>query len=120
VREGRILAGEGLRGSGLGARIAFEGGKANVIDGPFTEIKELIAGFWLIRAASLQDAIEWAGHCPYPTALDGEVEVEIRPVFEAADFDAFTPELREAEERMRARLLESGMQMTLTGASGQA
>ncbi|RXZ33259.1 hypothetical protein D9O50_14250 [Oxalobacteraceae bacterium CAVE-383] len=120
VREGRILAGEGLRGSALGARVAFEGGKMSVIDGPFTEIKELIAGFWLIRANSLQDAIEWARRCPYPTAVDGEVEVEIRLVYEADEFDEFTPELRDAEERMRAQLLESGMQMTLAGAGGQA
>jgi hypothetical protein len=120
VREGRIQAGEGLRASALGTRVAFEGGKISVIDGPFTEVKELIAGFWLIRANSLRDAIEWAKRVPYPTAIDGEVEVEVRLVFEADEFDEFTPELQEAEERMRAQLLESGMRMTLGGSSGQA
>ncbi|HEY4316496.1 MAG TPA: YciI family protein [Herbaspirillum sp.] len=120
MREGRILAGEGLRASALGARVAFDGGKVNVVDGPFTEVKELIAGFWLIRANSLQDAVGWAKRVPYPTAIDGEVEVEVRLVFEADEFDEFTPELRDAEERMRARMLEAGMQVTLAGAAGQA
>jgi hypothetical protein len=115
VREGRILAGEGLRASALGTRVAFKGGKMSVIDGPFAEVKELIAGFWLIRANSLQDAIEWAKRVPYPTAVDGEVEVEVRLVFEADEFDEFTPELRDAEERMRAQMLESGMHATLSG-----
>ena len=115
VREGRIQAGEGLRASALGARVAFKGGKMSVIDGPFAEVKELIAGFWLIRANSLQDAVEWAKRVPYPTAIDGEVEAEVRLVFEADEFDEFTPELRDAEERMRAQMLESGMQATLSG-----
>jgi hypothetical protein len=118
--RGELLAGDGLRGSALGARVAFAGGTLNVIDGPFTEVKELIAGYWVIRANSMQDAVEWAKRCPYPTAIDDRIEVEIRRVYEASDFDAFTPELRDAEERMRAQLLESGMQMTLAGASGQA
>lgn len=115
VREGRIQAGEGLRASALGTRVAFKGGKMSVIDGPFAEVKELIAGFWLIRANSLQDAVEWAKRVPYPTAIDGEVEVEVRLVFEADEFDEFTPELRDAEERMRAQMLEAGMQATLGG-----
>jgi len=102
-----MLAGEGLQPSSKGARVKFSGGKPRVIDGPFAEAKELIAGFWMLQVRSLQEAIEWVKSYPYP--LGEEAEVEIRKVFEAADFGAaFTPELREAEDRMRAHLIESG------------
>ncbi|MDB5777349.1 MAG: hypothetical protein JWP38_3482 [Herbaspirillum sp.] len=115
VKDGVLLAGQGLQSSTKGARVQFSGGKPIVTDGPFAEIKELIAGFWIIRVASKHDAIAWASRYPYP--LGAKVEVEIRQVYEAEDFgDAFPPEMREAEERMRAQLLESGMQPTLAGA----
>jgi hypothetical protein len=105
VKAGVLLAAEGLHPSSKGARVRFSGGKRTVIDGPFTETKELIAGFWLIQVKSKEEAIEWVKRCPNP--LDGEAEIEIRQVFEASDFGAeFTPELREAEERMRARIAE--------------
>jgi hypothetical protein len=95
AKAGVILAGEGLQPSAKGARVKFTGGKPTVIDGPFTEVKELIAGFWLIRVKSKQAAIEWARHYPYP--LGPEAEVEIRQVLEAQDCgDALRPELREA------------------------
>jgi hypothetical protein len=100
VNAGVMLAGEGLHPSSKGARVRFEGDKRTVIDGPFAETKELIAGFWLIQAKSREEAIEWIKRAPF----DGGTEIEIRQVFEADDFgDAFTPELREAEERLRAR-----------------
>jgi hypothetical protein len=103
VKAGVLLAGEGLQPSAKGARVRFSGGKRTVIDGPFTETKELIAGFWLIEVKSKEEAIEWAMRCPNP--LDGEAEIEIRQVFEADDFGpAFTPELREQEERLRAQI----------------
>lgn len=101
---GMLLAGEGLQPSAKGARVKFSGGKPTVIDGPFAEAKELIAGFTMIQAKSKEEAIEWVKRWP---ALDGdgEVELEIRQVFEADDFGAeFTPELREAEERQREQL----------------
>ena len=103
VKAGIMLAGEGLHPTSKGARIKFSGNNRTVIDGPFAETKELIAGFWMWRVKSLQEAIEWAKRCPNPT---GEESVlEIRPVFEAEDFgEEFTPELREQEERLRARL----------------
>ena len=102
VNAGVMLAGEGLQPSSKGARVRFSGDKRIVIDGPFTETKELIAGFWLWEVGSLEEAIEWAKRCPNP--LEGESEIEIRQVFEAEDFgDAFTPELREQEERLRAQ-----------------
>ena len=101
VKAGVLLAGEGLQPSSKGARVRFSGEQRTVIDGPFAETKELIAGFWLIQAKSLDEAIEWAKRCPNP--MGGESEIEIRPVFEAEDFGAeFTPELREQEERLRA------------------
>jgi hypothetical protein len=105
VKAGIMLSGEGLHPSSKGARVEFSGNKRTVIDGPFAETKELIAGFWLWRVNSLQEAIEWAKRCPNPT---GEASVlELRPVFEAEDFgDEFTPELREQEERVRARAEE--------------
>ena len=103
VKAGVLLAGEGLHPSSKGARVKFSGAKRTVIDGPFTETKELIAGFWLIQVKSKEEAIEWVKRCPNP--LEGEAEIEIRQVFEAEDFgEEFTPELREQEERLRAQL----------------
>lgn len=102
VKAGVLLAAEGLQPSSKGARVRFSGEQRSVIDGPFTETKELVAGFWLIQVASLDEAIEWVKRCPNP--MDGEPEIEIRQVFEADDFgDALTPELREQEERLRAQ-----------------
>jgi hypothetical protein len=101
VKAGVMLAGEGLHPSSKGARVRFSGDKRTVIDGPFAEAKELIAGFWLWEVRSLDEAIEWVKRCPAPT--QGEAEIEIRQVFEADDFGAaLTPELREQEERLRA------------------
>jgi hypothetical protein len=97
-----MLAGEGLHPSSKGARVKFSGDKRTVIDGPFAETKELIAGFWLWQVKSKEEAIEWVKRCPNP--MKGESEIEIRQVFEAEDFGAeFTPELREQEERLRAQ-----------------
>jgi hypothetical protein len=105
VKAGVLLAGEGLQPSSKGARVKFSGTKRSVIDGPFTETKELIAGFWLIQVKSKEEAIEWVKRCPNP--LDGESVIEIRQVFEAEDFgEAFTPELREQEARIRAQAAE--------------
>ena len=102
VKAGVMLAGEGLQPSSKGARVRFSGDKRTVIDGPFAETKELVAGFWLWQVKSREEAIEWVKRCPNPHA--GESEIEIRQVFEAADFGpALTPELREAEARLRAR-----------------
>src|SRR5437870_12391684 len=98
-----MLAGEGLHPSSRGARVKFSGNERTVTDGPFTETKELIAGFWLIQVKSKEEAIEWVKRCPNP--MPGESEIEIRQVFEAEDFgDEFTPELREQEERIRAQV----------------
>jgi hypothetical protein len=103
VKAGVMQAGEGLHPSSKGARVRFSGNKRSVIDGPFTETKELVAGFWLWKCASLQEAIDWVKRCPNP--MPGDSEIEIRQIFEAEDFgEAFTPELREQEERMRAQL----------------
>jgi len=103
AKAGVLLAGEGLHPTSKGARVRFSGKDRMVIDGPFTETKELIAGFWLWQVSSLQEAIEWVKRCPNPHSE--ETEVEIRPVFEAADFgEAFTPELKEQEERLRVRI----------------
>jgi hypothetical protein len=102
VKAGVMLAGEGLQPSSKGARVRFSGNKRTVVDGPFAETKELIAGFWLWRVKSLDEAIEWVKRCPNP--FEGDSEIEIRQVFEADDFGAeFTPELREQEERVRAQ-----------------
>jgi hypothetical protein len=102
VKAGVMLAGEGLQPSSKGARVHFSGDKRTVTDGPFTEAKELIAGFWLIQVKSKDEAIEWVRRCPNP--LEGEAEIEIRQVFETEDFgDELTPELREQEERLRAQ-----------------
>jgi hypothetical protein len=101
VKAGVMLAGEGLQASSKGKRVRFDGAKRTVIDGPFAETKELIAGFWLWQVKSMQDAVEWLKRAPF----DGGTEVEIRQVFEAEDFGAeFTPELREQEERLRAQI----------------
>jgi hypothetical protein len=103
AKAGVLLAGEGLKPSAKGARVKFSGSERLVIDGPFAETKELVAGFWLWQVSSLQEAIEWLKQCPNPH--DEETEVEIRPLFEAADFgEAFTPELQEREQRLRARV----------------
>jgi len=99
VKAGVMLAGEGLQASSKGCRVKFSGGKKTVIDGPFTETKELVAGFWLWQVRSKDEAIEWLKRAPFE-----ETEVEIRQVFETADFgDALTPELREAEDRQREK-----------------
>ena len=104
VKAGIMLAGEGLHPSSKGARVRFSGTKRTVIDGPFAETKELIAGFWLWQVKSKEEAIEWVKRCPDP--MPGEdSEIEIRQLFEAEDFGAeFTPELREQEERLRAEI----------------
>jgi hypothetical protein len=104
VQAGVMLAGEGLQPSSTGARVRFSGSKRTVIDGPFAETKELIAGFWLWQVKSRAEAIEWVKRCPNPFP-HGDSEIEIRQVFEAEDFGAeFTPELREQEERLRAQV----------------
>ena len=103
VKAGIMLAGEGLHPSSKGARVKFNGTKRTVIDGPFAETKELVAGFWLWQVKSKEEAIEWVKRCPNP--LPGESEIEIRQIFEAEDFGAeFTPELREQEDRLRAEM----------------
>ena len=102
VKAGVMLAGEGLHPSSKGARVRFSGDKRTVIDGPFAETKELVAGFWLWQCRSKEEAIEWVKRCPNP--MPGESEIEIRQVFESEDFgEEFTPELREQEERVRAQ-----------------
>jgi len=103
VKAGVMLAGEGLQPSSKGARIKFKGDQRTVVDGPFAETKELIAGFWLWQVKSKEEAIEWLKRCPNPTG--DEAEIELRQVFEAADFGAeFTPELREQEDRLREEI----------------
>ncbi|HJR60044.1 MAG TPA: YciI family protein [Vicinamibacterales bacterium] len=103
AKAGVLLAGEGLHPSSRGTRVRFSGDKRTVIDGPFAETKELIAGFWMFQVKSKEEAIEWVKRCPNP--FPGESEIEIRQVFEADDFGAeFTPELREQEERIRAQV----------------
>jgi hypothetical protein len=99
VKAGVLLAGEGLHASSKGKRVRFDGTRRTVIDGPFAETKELVAGFWMWQVASMDEAVEWLKRAPFRTE-----EVEIRPVFEAADFgDNLTPELREKEEQLRSR-----------------
>ncbi|HZY17464.1 MAG TPA: YciI family protein [Ramlibacter sp.] len=103
VKAGVMQAGEGLHPSSKGARVRFSGSQRTVIDGPFTETKELIAGFWIWKCASLQEAIDWTRRCPNP--MPGDSEIEIRQVFDVEDFgEALTPELREQEERLRAEV----------------
>jgi hypothetical protein len=106
VKAGVLLAAEGLQPSSKGARVRFSGSKRTVIDGPFTETKELIAGFWLIQVSSQEEAIEWVKRCPNP--MEGESEIEIRQVFEADDFGpAFTDELRETERRIGEQMADN-------------
>ena len=103
VKAGVMLAGEGLHPSSKGVRIQFSGDKRTVVNGPFPQTRELIAGFWLIEVKSREEAIEWIKRCPNP--MEGESEIEIRQVFEAEDFGAeFTPELREQEDRLRSQI----------------
>lgn len=107
VKAGVMLAGEGLHPSSKGVRVRFSGSQRTVIDGPFTETKELIAGFWIWQVRSMEEAVEWIRRCPNPTGHDSEIE--IRPIFEAEDFGAeFTPELRAQEERLRAEIARKG------------
>ncbi|MFY9477596.1 MAG: YciI family protein [Aquabacterium sp.] len=106
VKVGVMQAGEGLHPSSRGKRVRFSGALRTVIDGPFAETKELIAGFWLWQVASMDEAVDWVKRCPNPMMSDSDIE--IRPVFEAEDFgEAFTPELREQEDRLRAQLQDS-------------
>jgi hypothetical protein len=106
VKAGIMLAGEGLHPSSKGARVRFSGKSRAVIDGPFAETKELIAGFWLWKVSSLKEALDWVKRCPNPH--EEECELEIRPVFEVEDFgDAATPEIREREARLRAQVAQS-------------
>src|SRR5688500_14345224 len=106
VKAGVMLAGEGLHPSSKGARVHFDGDKRTVIDGPFSETKELIAGYWLLQCKDMDECIEWVKRCPNP--MEGESEIEIRQVFEAEDFGAeYTPELREQEDRLRAQIATS-------------
>jgi hypothetical protein len=106
VKAGVMLAGEGLRASSLGARVRFSGAKRTVIDGPFSETKELIAGYWIFQVKSKEEAIDWVKRCPNP--MPGESEIEIRQIYEAEDFGPeFTPELREIEERQREQMAKN-------------
>ena len=103
AKAGVMLAGEGLQPSSKGARVRFDGTSRTVVDGPFAETKELIAGYWIFQTASLQECIDWVRRCPNP--FDGPSEIEIRQIFEAEDFGAeFTPELREQEDRIREQI----------------
>jgi hypothetical protein len=103
VKAGVMLAGEGLQPSAKGARVLFSGNTRTVVDGPFAETKELIAGFWIFQVKSKEEAIEWVKRCPNP--LEGDAVIEIRQIFEADDFGAeFTPELREQEARLAAEI----------------
>lgn len=103
VKSGIMLAGEGLKPSSHGKRVRFSGSRRTVIDGPFAETKELIAGYWIWQVRSMEEAVEWLKRCPNP--MLGESEVEIRPVYEACDFgENLTPELREQEERLREQI----------------
>ncbi|WP_313086373.1 YciI family protein [Pseudomonas sp.] len=103
VEAGVMLGGEGLHPSSRGARVRFSEGQPLVVNGPFAETRELIAGYWLFQTGSLQEAIDWVKRCP--ASAVGDAEIEIRQIFEADDFGAeFTPELREQEERLRARI----------------
>ena len=103
VKAGVMVAGEGLHASSKGVRVRFDGTTRRVLDGPFAETKELVAGFWIFQVKSLEEAIEWVKRCPNP--MTGPSEIEIRQIFEAEDFGAeFTPELREQEARLRASI----------------
>jgi hypothetical protein len=103
VNAGIMLAGDGLKPSSEGVRVRFSGDKRTVIDGPFSETKELLAGFWIWQVNSMQEAVDWVKRCPNP--MNSETDVEIRPIFESEDFgDEFTPEARAQEDRLRARI----------------
>jgi hypothetical protein len=103
VKAGIMQAGEGLQPSSKGKRVRFSGKKRTVVDGPFAETKELVAGFWIWQVQSMDEALDWAKRCPNPTGAEGELE--LRPIFETDDFgDEMTPELREQEERLRAEI----------------
>ncbi len=105
VKAGIMLAGEGLHPSSKGKRVHFAGKNRTVVDGPFSETKELIAGYWLWQVKSMEEAVEWVKRCPNP--MQGESDIEIRPIFEAEDFGAeFTPELRAQEDQLRQRIEE--------------
>ena len=109
AEAGVLIAGEGLQASSKGARVRFSGNVRTVIDGPFPETKELIAGFWIFQVKSKQEAIEWVKRCPNP--MPGESEIEIRQIFEAEDFGAeLTPALREQEERLRMNITKTARQ----------
>ena len=106
VKAGVMLAGEGLHPSGKGKRVRFSGSRRTVVDGPFAETKELIAGFWIWKVKSMDDAVEWAKRCPNPHPSDSELE--IRQIFENEDFgEEFTPELRAQEDRLRAQIAKN-------------
>ncbi len=106
VKAGILLAAEGLQPSSKGARVKFSGSKRTVVDGPFAETKELIAGFWMIQVKSREEAIEWVKRCPNP--MEGDSEIEIRQIFEADDFgEAFTPELRERELQLGQQMADN-------------
>ena len=103
VKAGIMLAGDGLQPSSKGKRVRFSGDKRTVVDGPFTETKELIAGYWIWQVRSIEEAVEWVKRCPNP--MPGESEIEIRPFFETEDFGpALTPELKKQEEQLRAKI----------------
>ena len=103
VKAGIMLAGDGLKPSSKGKRVRFSGSKRTVVDGPFAETKELVAGYWIWQVRSMEEAVEWVKRCPNP--MPGDSELEIRPFFEAADFgENFTPEAREQEERLRSEI----------------
>lgn len=102
VKAGVMVGGDGLQPSSKGARVKFKGAKRTVVDGPFAEAKELVAGYWIFNTKSLQEAVDWVKKCPNPL-IEDEAEIEIRQIFEAEDFgEAFTPELQEKEARLRA------------------
>jgi len=106
VNAGIMLAGDGLKPSSEGVRVRFSGDKRTVIDGPFSETKELLAGFWIWQVNSMQEAVDWVKRCPNP--MNSETDVEIRPIFESEDFgDEFTPEARAQEDRLRAKMEEA-------------
>ena len=105
VNAGVMLAGEGLHPSSKAKRVHFSGAKRTVTDGPFAETKELIAGYWIWKVNSMEEAVEWVRKCPNP--MNGESDIDIRPIFEAEDFgDEFTPELQEQEERLRSKITQ--------------
>jgi hypothetical protein len=115
VQQGVLLAGEGLKGSGSAARVHYANSQTSVVDGPFTEVKELIAGYWMIQAASREEAIAWAKSYPYPQP--GDITLEIREACERIDHVEFTPEMVKAEERLRAELLEAGLRNAFSKAA---